>query len=327
MPRLRVVFDTNFYRKTSRADFEMLLAREREHSILAMANPLVVQEILSHVADTRDKDFAHSLAAIRKLRRHVVDYDGSVYRAQLVAPSDEIAASLFFNRRLPGREDFPDLLGRLISEVAEAKSPSEWSGQVREDLTIIRAHVQALEKEFADTYWSMVIHPLVPTADSWDAVSRDAKLRNYVLRDLRLPEVDRVFAHIMVEQSAKLLGLQLTDADREKKIDLAMDFLLIPIRSKVQLVRKIVESGYNLRVGKNANTFWDIELTFSTSRKAQVYGQPLWLVSGDAGVLRAAEAADSTMVVHAEAEYRNLLRRETTEVQEFIDACVTRGQA
>lgn len=68
MPRLRVVFDTNFC-KTSKADFETLLARERQHSILAMANPLVVQEILSHVADARDKDFAYSLAAMRKLRR------------------------------------------------------------------------------------------------------------------------------------------------------------------------------------------------------------------------------------------------------------------
>lgn len=219
----------------------------------------------------------------------------------------------------------PDLLGQLISEVAEAESPIEWSAQVRENLTIIRAHVQALEQEFADTYWSMVVQPLVPTADGWDAVSRDAKLRSYVLRDLRLPEVDRVFGHIMVEQSAKLLGLQLTDAEREEKIGLALEFLLIPIRSKVQLVRKIVESGYDLNVGKNANTFWDIELTFSTSRKAQVYGQPLWLVSGDAGVLRAAEAADATMVVHAEAEYRNLLERETTEVQAFIDDCVSRG--
>jgi hypothetical protein len=323
LPRLRVVFDTNVYRHLSKRDFEKMLEREQKHSILGTGNFMVVMELLAHIADPKDKGFQPSLAALRRLNLHTREYDGSHYITRFIGDSEEHAAISLFKRHMPNRSDQAWHYGSLVGLVAEADSPREWAEE-QNNLDVIRSHVAHAEKEFAEDYRRRLILPLVPGAESWAAISSNAELRAVVASALEGPDADRLSAKMLVRRTALLLGIPITEKEMTEKVEIALKLFLTAIRFRVHVLRKIVQSGYDLSLPKNANTLWDIEITFSTNPNALVYGQPIWLITDDRAALAAAQSAGATNVVHSSSVYLELLGRLTPAVQQFITECADR---
>jgi hypothetical protein len=127
-----VVFDTNAYRyltsglssTQAHAKARILRRLEREAGCFVLANPIVVGELLAHVADPVDLGRPHCLAAAVALGEHARLTDGADGGIGLVADSFSTVCWTLFNRPPLALKEMLERLGSLVTHVANTRRTS-----------------------------------------------------------------------------------------------------------------------------------------------------------------------------------------------------------
>jgi hypothetical protein len=310
--RLGVVLDSNVYRCLGEESFAKLLRDERHHSIVAYANYYVVTELLTHLYDDRDPDYASCVAALRRLGIHSGRRDGnrtSINFMQL--PDAQIARILFgVQTQATGSPGiYSEIVGRLLDGEAQ-----DVVNSYRNGIAELRERVAKNEAQFSAKLWERVVLTLQPGATSWNQITR-SPLRNALLAAIDRGQAADLVAATIVDRAATRSGLVLSEASRQEAVGRALRAFPTAVQLHVLMIRRLIEKGPDMTRPNQANTIWDYEITFSTGPGATVQGVPLILVTNDPLITRAAEIAGMAQHYWSWQDYSQA----TSQRESYID--------
>lgn len=123
VPRQLVVFDTNVYRGTPPARFADACARARDASVVAVASPWVVLELLQHLADPEDQDFGPCWRGLSRLREHTRMWCGSRACIPFIGDASEALAYEWFGAQDGSAAEVCAQLEPIVSRAVELGDP------------------------------------------------------------------------------------------------------------------------------------------------------------------------------------------------------------
>jgi hypothetical protein len=305
VPRLYVVYDTNTYRRLSSERLQTIMSRELGCGVVGIASFWVAGELLSRLATRESETFKHAWAALRRLRTHCCQFDGARSMRFLVDTEDIVAHNLF-GKALPDKSDESTNYTRMIDLISHMNDPSEWEPE-QASLESLRDEYDASEREFTARLWRTAILRRVPDATSWDAVSRSPELRAQFLAEVETAGALRMSAAVLVEATAEAVGIALSPQTVETAIEKALRLFPVPIYFLRAIMRQIGQSGRDMSKPENSNCLWDLQLAYSTSAHASINGLPVWFVTSDRELLRAAAEANCSRVVRQFDDYARLV--------------------
>jgi hypothetical protein len=174
VPRISAIFDTNVYRGIGDAAFNAQRVDERQHSVVPMAGYVVAIELLSHLADPADADFAACLNATRRLGEHCSRWNGSGSSVEFMLMADAQIASQLFNKVLGPRATGPGGVAAIIDAIV-ANPCLETLRVFQGDLAELRDGVARAEATFAEKLWKSVVLTLAPDARDWQRVVKSPR--------------------------------------------------------------------------------------------------------------------------------------------------------
>jgi len=309
-----VIFDSNAYRHfTSGKDFGQIVADikkvlqlEQANNLISLINPIVLYELLSHLADPGDTAFDRCLRAVKALYLH--NGDSKQFRS-LVDPELLLCYS-FFQKRIKNRENTVTAVGQIASEIC-ANPNVATATKHKTTLEKIRDFVYQTEINFA-TDFQAAIRQLDPLSTNWQLFANDPKKRTEFLTYLRSPDFP---LHIGVAMMMRIY-LLLVEHSLEK-FDPSIN--LIPrakeyakqFNGSIELYKEIymrlIGSDYNLFDDNRTNFVWDIHLMLSIGDQ-KIQNSQVNFVTRDKAILKAAEVAGHKYKILTLEEYLDRIK-------------------
>jgi hypothetical protein len=309
------VFDTNAYRQLAR-NASTAQARSRAADLLddeavcqvqALVSPVVLLELLAHLADPSDPACGDAKAAIVLAFDHCAELVGSERHMRLfVDPDAQLARALY--QRVPAEiAGGNDLIRAVAKRVAE--NPEEEAlEQIRADLRTVADVVATAEAEFVDAVREHVVLGFNPEAKDWNPFPTDSELRRSFLNYLDSDLASFAIARMHVLRCQRLVGVSESVEEIDQKAHWVLHNFPVAIQFYKHLTRKIAESGYDLSGIDGGNNYWDMSVAFCVTRANTVEGRTLRLVTGDRALVRAAVSAGAGEAVLVYQLYRERLR-------------------
>jgi hypothetical protein len=302
-----VVFDTNAYRvltygcslNESKAMARNLADAELAVKTKALANPFVIWELISHLADTEDPAYQHCLNALVALVEHTRlpdDETGGVCR---VADGEtELCRQLF--------QQIPSKAAANTSHLCQMASYIWQDAPLIKDPAIITnintfsATMAKREAAWLDQIEALLHHLRSAGILNSGSDSSAKNRRNKTREILNSPDFAKLYALAKVENLAALLDLYLSPAESNK----AAERLLEIFPSAIQLMTATIASWFdapdiNLRSPKKkrGNFVWDTALCLSFGKLHKINNASVLLVTGDQAIHDAASAASCPNLV------------------------------
>jgi len=307
MPTLVVVCDTNVYRQLGRTRYDALREREREHSVVAAAAYTVATELLSHVADEEDASYRPALAALGRLWDHTKTYNGSQYATNLIAvPHELLAMHVFGVTPTTTTEDdqaYGSTIGRIVNQ------PERWRRDVAlvAGLRGLRTNVERWESDFVKQLWDL-LSGLLPHASVWADFCRPSEPHKVLLDELDQGQWLVEAATLIVRSAAQELGLPQPTAQLPELCRRVTEVFRLPVHFWNLMIRQILERGVDMSAPHRRNSTWDMQVCFATGVGAALYKDaPVWLITGDGTIQKAANAAGMGWQVRSLEAYEHLL--------------------
>ncbi|OJW81748.1 MAG: hypothetical protein BGO69_14675 [Bacteroidetes bacterium 46-16] len=305
----RVIFDTNAYRYLVTGKsfdeidkyMEKVKSKEKQLDILPLISPIVVKELLAHVADKSDPSHQKCLNATKALYLHCGD-DTSYH---LLASPEMLIAKSFFNVDIPAKEETNKAmmqiafhLGLYPSDHAERK--------FQRNLNLNRDHVLDAENFFAQSFLQW-IKAVDPSATGWRVFPNDAAQRRRVLEDLRSERSSiNLAAGLIYTVNDLLVKSGLAESMPETTlIDMSKQFTIIfpeYISLYKSVFENIINSEYNMYENSRSNFLWDIQLMLNVGNHT-VNGEKLHFVTADSAIQSHAINNNAKYTIHTFNEY------------------------
>lgn len=309
-----VVFDTNAYRVLTYGcslDESKTMARNLADVELAMktkalANPFVIWELISHLADAKDPAYQHCLNALVALVEHTRlphDETGGVCR---VADGETELCRQLFKEIPPKAAVNTSRLSQMASYIWQ-DAPLITDRAIITNINTFSATMTKREAVWLDHMETFLDH--LRSVGIMDCGSdSSAKIRIQKTRALlNSPEFAKLYALAKVVNLAELLELSLSPAESDE----AADKLLEIFPSAIQLMTTTIASWFdapamNLRSPKKkrGNFVWDTALCLSFGKLHKINNASVLLVTGDQAVHDAAANASCPDLVATLDEYK-----------------------
>jgi len=296
-----VVFDTNAYRvltygcsiAESKAKARNLADSEFFTKTKALANPFVIWELISHLADTEDPAYNHCLNALAALVEHTRlpdDKNGGVCR---VADGETELCRQLFNQLPPHAAENTSNLSQMASFVWQ-DAPMITDPVIINNINAFSVAMAEREAAWLD-HMEALLSNLRSAGTLESGSESSAKNRTQKTRTLlNSPEFAKICALGKVENLAALLSLPLSPAEANE----TSGRLLEIYPSAIQLMTTTVAGWFdapdmNLRnpKKKRANFVWDTALCFSFGRHHKIENANVLFVTGDQAIHDAAKNA------------------------------------
>jgi len=141
------IFDNNVYKGTGRARLERIRAVEKRHGVVALANVVVVQEMLARVRHTDQERRGMNRAAVKKLVAHCSAATGEQVELHFVTHLDGQVNRILTGEDAPGNEEMFANFKELVRVVAESERDAPFT-EIAEHLDEIEKHVDRKEREY-----------------------------------------------------------------------------------------------------------------------------------------------------------------------------------
>lgn len=286
-----VVFDTNIYRSFSGmhsdARFNALLEQEQRREVAPYADPWVIMELLAHVADPHDRDFALCRRAARRV------YVRCAERPQgrpggIINDSESQIARLITGKPLPGHENTTAWLGNLCHAVAVAPADQPLA-LLGEQLQFISDHVAKLEAWFVEHFRGqrdLAAGILAQVADGEErGTTRAAAMRE--LRDSKRIRI--ALAELIIRGAHKDVGQSVPEPLDPALVEQVWKVIPVGIEFHVEVLRKVIYDGANLDRPRTRNLMWDERISYIIGQELE--GGPIWFITNDPAFGTAAAAA------------------------------------
>lgn len=302
-----VVFDTNAYRNLtfglttdeSRRIARKLADAEHAQGTKALANPFVIWELVSHLANSSDPAYQNCMNSIVALVEHTrqpMDFLGGICR--ITDGETEICRQLF-NRIPPLAEQNCANLSQLASYIwSEAPNLADPNAQT--NFTTFSAEMEQKEQAWLNHIEAIlnVLWTLDPSFDTAEKQKLEMKKRR---EHINGPDFLRQTALGKVISCANLFGLTLSDDDLKK----AGDRMEMIFQASLKMMQKTFAKWFdspdmNLRSPKKkrGNFIWDTALCYGVGSSHAVGDAKIALVTDDGAICDAAiEAGCADRVV------------------------------
>lgn len=306
-PQFAIVFDTNSYRSFTFgksildiiSEVNNLAKKESSNGVLAFANPFVMLELASHLADPTDPAYNNCLGSIIALSLHCAHQPKQI--AVLADSESQLCWAL--HRKVPAtHQDTTEKLCRLFNYISTHCSESDIA-KIRNDLKEITGVVSDTEARFISDMMQFTVQGFDPEATDWSPLRNDATLRKKVLTFIDSQDSLLALCRVHVFKSYFLLG----ESIDETQVDTLSKLLLMNFEAPFQLyreiVRRIIMTGCNLSKKNRANWVWDIQIAFTIGPNHNLNGLSVRLVTEDGDILEAAKKANCESMVCSLREY------------------------
>jgi hypothetical protein len=176
-----VVFDTNAYRDYCRKmlpgsgwTMEVIRKYELARNIQAFANPFVIMELASHLADDQDPDYTNCRCAINSLFEHCSTEDSNQLR--LVADSESLLAQFLLGQQLPAHQQTTETLAEL-AKALHSFAVEPMSADATAVCSEIKRQLEERETQFVEDMRHVVLM-LNPACKDWNPFAADPSGRD-----------------------------------------------------------------------------------------------------------------------------------------------------
>jgi hypothetical protein len=315
----KVIFDTNAYRYLA-ADktnaqidkaVKKLKASEKRNKIESLISPIVVKELLAHLADKNDPAFDKCLKANRALYQHNSDKDGN-YR--MLASPELLMSQVFYQKTIPAKVHTNQALGQISYHLATNPTAYVFK-KFQNSLNLNRDHVLETENEFA-LAMRQFIQAADPSATGWRILENDEAKRTEVLKGIRSERASVEIAvgylftvYMFLVSSGQIV--QMTPEDMFKDLfEKAKLFITVypePIALYKLVMENMVNSEFNLMENSRGNFVWDIHLMFNVGSHS-IGGEKVHFVTSDKAIIKTAIKENAKYSIHTFDEYMEYLK-------------------
>ncbi len=309
-----VIFDSNAYRHFSSGksfsqieiETHKVVELEKESGLISLINPIVLYELLSHLADPIDNAFDRCLKAVKALYLH--NGDDKEFRT-LVDP-ELMLCFLFFQKIIKSREDTVTAIGQIASAIS-ANPTVATTEKYKDILEKIRDHVYQTEINFA-TDIQNAIRKIDPSSTNWQLFANDPRKRKEYIAYLRS---DMFSIHVGVGMMLRIY-LLLVEHSLEK-FDPTIN--LVPRAKQFatqfngsiglykEVYMRLIGSNYNLFDDSRVNFIWDIHLMLSVGDQ-KIQTSQVNFVTHDKAILKAAEVTGHKYKILTLTEYLEYIK-------------------
>ncbi|MDP9203433.1 MAG: hypothetical protein M3P26_16100 [Gemmatimonadota bacterium] len=277
-----VVFDNNAYKRLSQERLDRIIAAERKHRIIPLANIAVLQELLARARDVGPEQRGRNRAAIRKLGQHCRSTRAGQTVLNFLGHLESQVYRLFTGVLEPGDAQIFDQLGEIVRVVTEAGNDDPLVS-ISKALDLFEQNVSTVEREYVACLKEAPKVDIQP---------------NQMKRNLD-------YANSAVTRTQKFYQCRFSREDiMSRIIDLAK-LTSIGFMLRNSVVEEIRTKGGGH--GQHGNTVWDEEVVSSTSIYTTIAGKSVLLVTEEARLLAVAAQAKAADHVCDIATYEKML--------------------
>ena len=306
-----VIFDTNAYRNIIsdkdfseiEKDIENFKRIEMKENISAIMHPIVIKELLYHLAGERDRMHEKAIIALKSMFLHCGDTEQFV----VLADFDLQLSNFFYKVRDPNRERIDIQLGEIVS--ALALQPLETVLQKYQfNLKQIRAQIKETEI-FFKSQLKWFVKKIDPDAEDWTVFENNEVKRRKAIAYFTSKEIEYEIAYgyiSLVHENLLNKGLISRDTKEElhRKALAFIEIFQAPINLYKEVLKKFVQPGMNFDEKSRENFVWDIHLMFTVGDHiVSATNSSLYLVTSDKEMRNAARKSNFLAKVFTYDEY------------------------
>ncbi|RYE59681.1 MAG: hypothetical protein EOP48_00080 [Sphingobacteriales bacterium] len=290
----KVIFDTNAYRylvsnvKFEEIDkmIEKLHSKEKIRGIQSLMSPIVITELLAHVADKKDSSFEKCLKALKAVYLHNSEED----QYRILASPEMLIAKAFFNEELMKKEESIKAMVQIAFHLSKKPNPYNFK-KFQRTLTNIKNHVSNTELFFANALKELVTQS-DPESKTWRIFPNNQKERQKVLKGIRSDDTSNSIAAGLILPVYDLL----VNENKIQKItvetlqDMSQEFVkMFPeyIALYKLVFENLVNSEFNMLEDSRSNFIWDIQLMLNIGNHS-VDNEKLYFVTADKAIISTA---------------------------------------
>lgn len=284
-----VIFDTNVYRNIIsdkdfselEADVENFKAIEKRENILALMHPIVIKELLYHVAGERNEMHEKAIKALKAMFIHC----GDTKQFLVLADFDLQMSNFFYKTRDPNRERIDIQLGEIVSALA-LHSVDHVLQKYQYNLKQIRDQIQETETFFKEQLKNF-IKKIDPDAEDWTVFENNEAKRRKALAYFTSADIEYEIAlGYITQMHDNLLSKGLINQDNKQQLHrkaLAfMEIFQAPIKLYKEVLKKFIQPNMNFDAKSRENFVWDIHLMFTVGdHVVSATNSVIYLVTSD----------------------------------------------
>ena len=272
-----VAFDCNIYRGVGNERFNALLSGEQVRGVLPYADPWTMAELLAHVSDARDPDFAPCSSAIARLSRRCLRAPTDGRHHGVLADAEVQVAHFVTGLEIAANKTSTVELVDLCQAVEEVGAGSLPPAAV-ESLSRLAREVSEAEQWFVD-HIRNIQNALDEVARSLKSPSADSDKREAIEQFFNSEEAVRLDSIALIRRAYSQVDLRLPDEIPEELVNRVGEAFRGGIKAAALAFKRVLSNNVNLDKPKTRNLLWDQNIAFNIGH--QVDGHPILIVTGD----------------------------------------------
>lgn len=308
----RIYFDTNFYRELTqnitpvqiKSRFSNYVKIGLKKNIDSQVHIFVIYELLSHLSSDTDPNFKNCKNAILAINYHCRDPKDKKFK--YINDIDSELIEYFFKQKRNETEEDYDICSRICDYIL-TNQDDVYLKSIRHYLNIFNSKVSEIENNFID-YYRKIIYKIDPSVNDWHLNKYDENMRRKNLRFLNSDEFIEILAKEEVLRLASYVDVKITKGQTAEFAKFIIDNFLFPLIIRVEIIRRITESGYDLSKENRSNWVWDIQLASCVYTNKNQDIIPYIFVTSDQGILKIAKKYDLDERVISKQAYFDILQ-------------------
>lgn len=308
----RIYFDTNFYRELTlnltlsqiETRFSNFAKVCLEKNIDSHIHIYVIFELLSHLSSPSDPSFNNCRNAILAINHHCRDSNTREFK--YINDIDSELIKYFFNQERNETDEVYDKCS-LICDYILSNHNDYYLEEIRPDLKIFTSVVFDIEKNFI-RYYEALINEIDSSTKDWHLNKNDKLMRRRNLRFLNSIDFIKLLAREEVQRLSSITRKKITEEEVLRFAKFILENYKFPLLIKVEIIRRIIEIGYNLSKKDRSNWFWDIQIASCVTTNKYMNFIPYIFVTSDQGILKIADKNNLRDRVLSKKDYFKLLQ-------------------
>ncbi len=278
-----VLLDTNVYRSMPEARFTALSEAERRRQVAQYAEPFSLQELLAHLADPRDPEFAWCRQAVVRVYRRV---SGEGRPCGIIRDTESRLAEAITGKGLEKHDAYTEQLCIMLERVARTPLDQPLSKEETIRLPAIAEHVAAVEAGFADSLRRM--QQTIDGILGEDGPEERRQTRRNAMATHASEERRMMIAEGLLRFVCGEAGLALSEPLPVELVARVRTGAAAGIEFEAQLLRRAAFDGANVDAPRIRNLRWDQRIAYNIGWT--IGPRPLWLVTDDGAFAEVARA-------------------------------------
>lgn len=307
------VFDTNVYRELTydkshneSTDLMKTIADlERSKNIQALANPYVMLELISHLADENDPAYHNCLSSVLALNEHCRDNSQKSDMLGIIAESESQLCNALFDKIPDEHKESTHKLAHLVNYISKHNTENELE-KIRGDFREIKMKTALLKSRFVEDMRN-TIKAFDKNAAGWHPFKNDKESRKVTLDILNDEIALQLIARGLTAKSAILTKNMIDSETLTKMTEDVLNHFRMPVVFYNEIMKRIFKTGCDLTKKNRGNWILDIQISFSAGLENSINGNSVILVTGDGDILDAAEKTGCRKFYKTLTEYKSYI--------------------